>query len=372
MSRGGEWHRARLVLTAVTDKRSRMILGWWIDEIPSTVTIIRATRKMAEKYGCPDTAQFDNGKDFTSYRLTGNAWNEQHNKIGEAGWKAVSSVMDDLGCASRFTEPYHGQSKHIERAFGFFASEFDKSFESYLGSNTSDRHDESRLYVGSFDGAPARPVEELPAVEETRALFGKFAEWFNTAWKHSGQGMDGKTPAQVFEENRKSRRGLPPGFEKYVWTRLEIKTVQRNGVSHEGEWYYNPAMQAITGQEVELRVSIDDLGEAYVFTLAGEFLYEAVSGFKDSGITEENVRNVNRLRKQAKQQLEKYQNAINRLGKDKKTQLEELRDSGGGLPDTGGRSGYEPPLVIEDTREVAGGEPLSVINRRLRLPTDPD
>jgi hypothetical protein len=63
-------------------------------------------------------------------------------------------------------------------------------------------------------------------------------------------------------------------------------------------------MQAITGQEVELRVSIDDLGQAYIFTLAGEFLYEAVSEFKDSGITEENVRNVKRLRKQAKQHLE--------------------------------------------------------------------
>jgi hypothetical protein len=114
--RGGEWHRARPVLTAVTDKRSRMILGWRIDEIPSTVTIIRATRMMVERYGCPETAQFDNGKDFTSCWLTGNAWNEQHNKIGAAGRKAVSSVMDDLGCASRFTEPYHGQSKHIERA----------------------------------------------------------------------------------------------------------------------------------------------------------------------------------------------------------------------------------------------------------------
>jgi hypothetical protein len=360
------------VLTAATDKRSRMILGWWIDEIPSTVTIIRATRMMVEQYGCPETAPFDNGKDFASCWLTGNAWNEQHHKIGAAGRKAVSSVMDDLGCASRFTEPYHGQSKHIERAFGFFAAEFDKSFESCLGSNTSDRHDESRLYVGSFDGAPARPVEELPTVEETRVLFGKFAEWFNTKWRHSGQGMDGKTPERVFEENLKNRRGLPSGFEKYVWTRREVKTVQRDGVAHEGGWYYNPAMQAITGQEVELRVSIDDLGQAYIFTLAGEFLYGAVSEFKDSGITEENVRNVKRLRKQAKQHLEKYEEAIGRLRKDKKTQLEELRGLGVGLPVSGSRAGYEPPLVIEDSREVAGGEPLAAIKRRLRLPTDPD
>ena len=371
--RDGEWRRARLVLTAITDKRSRMILGWWIDEVPSTLTIIRATRAMVERYGCPDTAQFDNGKDFTSYWFTGNAWNEQHNKLGAAGRKRMSCVIDDLGCASRFTEPYHGQSKHIERAFGFFATEFDKSFESYLGSNTSDRHDESRLYVGGFDGAPARPIGELPTIEETRELFALFAEWFNGKWKHSGQGMDKKTPEEAFEENRKSKRDLPSGFARYVWTRREVKIVQRNGIQHEGGWYYNEAMQAITGQEVELRVSIDDIGKAYIFNLAGEYLYDAVSEFADSGITEENVRNVKRLRKQAKKHLEEYQNTIHRLSKDKKTQLEELRESGGELPEGGEYRYFPAPPIIEDTREVAGGEPLAVIKRRrLRLPTDPD
>jgi hypothetical protein len=62
------------------------------------------------------TARFGSGKDFASRWLTGNAWNEQHHKIGAAGRKAVSSVMDGLGRPPRFTEPYHGQSKHIERA----------------------------------------------------------------------------------------------------------------------------------------------------------------------------------------------------------------------------------------------------------------
>jgi transposase InsO family protein len=215
--RDGEWRRARLALTAITDKRRRTLLGWWIDETPSTLTVIRATRAMVEKYGCPDMAQFDNGKDFTSYWFTGNAWNEQHNKFGAAAHKMVSCVIDDLGCVSQFAEPYHGQSKHIERAFGFFATEFDKSFENYLGSNTSDRHDESRLYAGSFDGAPARPVEELPTIEETRELFAWFAEWFNTKWRHSGQGWAKKrprgclkkieSPAAIFRQGSQSTCG---------------------------------------------------------------------------------------------------------------------------------------------------------------------
>jgi hypothetical protein len=85
--------------------------------------------------------------------------------------------------------------KDTKQALRFFAAGFDKSFESCPGSGTGDRHGESRLYVGSFDGAPARPVVgELPAAGETRppprALFGKFAERFNTKRRHSGQGCD--------------------------------------------------------------------------------------------------------------------------------------------------------------------------------------
>jgi hypothetical protein len=53
-------------------------------------------------------------------------------------------------------------------------------------------------------------------------------------------------------------------------------------------------MIAIAGQQVELRVSIDDIGTADIFNLEGEYLYDAVSEFKDSGITEENARNVRR------------------------------------------------------------------------------
>jgi transposase InsO family protein len=359
VQRADGWHRVRLVLTCVLDKRSRMILGWWIDEVPSTLTIIRATRMMVENYGCPESGQFDNGRDFKSYWFSGDAWNEQRDRFGTKERNAVSCVTGDLGMAAHFTEPYHGQSKHIERAFGFFAAEFDKSFESYLGSNTSDRHDESRLYTGAFDGAPARPIEELPTPEETRALFAKFAEWYNTKHRHGGQGMNGKTPKQVFDETLRGRRGLPEGWEKYVWTRRETRTVQRNGVRDGEVWYYNEKMQAITGQQVELRVSIDDIGTAYIFNLAGEYLYDAASEFKDSGVTEENARNVKRLRKQAKKHLDRYQDAINEIRKDRKTQLEEMRD--------------RVPAIPEDAREVAGGEPLAAINRRrLRLPTDPD
>jgi transposase InsO family protein len=370
VKRADGWHRVRLVLTCIIDKRSRMILGWWIDEVPSTLTIIRATRMMVESYGCPESGQFDNGKDFTSSWFSGDAWNEQHRRFGTKERNTISCIIDDLGMAAHFTEPYHGQSKHIERAFGFFAAEFDKAFESYLGSNTSDRHEESRLYTGAFEGAPARPIEELPTIEETRALFAKFMEWYNTKHGHRGQGMNGKTPEQVFNETLRGRRDLPKGWGEYVWTRREVKVVQRNGVRDGEDWFYNEKMQGIVGKQVELRVSIDDIGRAYIFNLEGEYLYDAVSKFKDRGNTEKNVREVRRIRKEARKELVKCQAAINVLGKDRKTQLEELREQ------------QEQRVIFK----AVGGEDLAVQassgltlvkqgvkpRRLLRLPTDPD
>jgi transposase InsO family protein len=352
------WHRVRLFLTCIIDKRSRKILGWWIDEVPSALTVIRATRMMVERYGCPDGAQTDNGKEFAGYWFAGNAWNEQHLKFGSKEKKAVSSVLEDLGTTIQYTEPYRGQSKNIERFFGFCAQEFDKSFDSYLGSNTCDRHDQSKVYLGSFEGAPLRPIEELPTLEETRNLFARFEESYNSKHNHSGQGMDNRTPDVVYAENLRGRRDIPAEYQKYVWTRREIKTVQQNGVKSEGTWYYNEEMWRIIGQEVELRVSIDDIGTGYIFSLAGEYLYDTNCEFKDTGITEENVRKVKRIRKQANKHLEKYQNAINEIKKDKKTQLEELREA-------------EAAEMAETVLKVVNGEPITNNSQRILTLVEP-
>ncbi len=86
-------------------------------------------------------------------------------------------------------------------------------------------------------------------------------------------------------------------------------------------------MQQYIGQQVELRVSIDDIGQAYIFSLDGEYLFDAESSFKDKGLTEENNRDVRRKRAHAAKHLEKYEQALKELQKDRKTKLEELRDA---------------------------------------------
>ncbi|MDR2370917.1 MAG: DDE-type integrase/transposase/recombinase [Treponema sp.] len=332
VKRGDEWHIVRLSLTCITDMRSRKILGWHIDEVPSTLTIIRATKMMAEQYGCPEAFLVDNGKDFSSYWFAGDSWNEQHRKAGKRDKGEISSITGDMGTAVQFCTPYRGQSKPIERFFGFLSGEHDKAFKSYTGSNTANRIDELKLYWGSFDGKKKIPIEELPTIEEVRAIFAEFVKWYNTKWRHGGRGMDHKTPDTVFAENRRERRDIPEEYRKYVWTRREVCTVQRNGVEAGGGWYFNEEMGLIVGQKVELRISIDDIGTGYIFDLkTGSYMYDAdYNLLKDSGVKEENVRRLNRLRRAQRQRLRKEREDLNEIGKDRKTRLEELRDEEAG------------------------------------------
>jgi transposase InsO family protein len=369
----GTWKRIRPYLTMITDQRSRLIQGWCIDETPSVVTLLRAERMKVEKYGCSEQAKMDNGRDMRSNWFTGDAWEKQHGmKTDEQ--THFSSIMGDLGTASHFTLAYHGQAKNIERNFGFIASEFDKSFDSYLGSNTSDRHDESRRYVGSFEGAGKVPIEELPTLDEVRELFAKYAEWFNTKWKHSGNGMNSRTPIQVFNETKHSRRD-PILDSKYIWTRRMVKKASRIGITDNEIHYYNEAMSA--GTDYELRISIDDVNTAYVFSLEGEYLFDAVSDFKATGVREEDIRQVNKQRKAQRKKLEEYKDLIKEQSKDKLTQLEELRAAKSQNAKTGMIFDAEGGNTISlEMLKVSGGEPLAKIQpqtqkRKILLPTDP-
>jgi hypothetical protein len=159
--------------------------------------------------------------------------------------------------------------------------------------------------------------------------------------------MEGKTPDVVFEANRRTKRFIPPEFQKYVWTRRESRIIQANGVKVDDEWYFSEAMNAHIGEQVEIRISIDDIGAAYIFNQEGEYQYDAECGLlRDRGIAEENNRTVKRLRKSARKHIEKYQAAINEIRKDKKTRLEELREAEAAKP-VALKVVNGEPLVIE-------------------------
>jgi transposase InsO family protein len=353
-------------LTRFIDMRSRKITGWHIDVIPNTLTILRAFSMSVDTCGLFENLLIDNGKDFKSHWFAGSAWKERHTKPDGETLDLIEGILHDCGTLAHFCIPYRGQSKPIERSFRTDIELFSKRMDTYVGSNTATRPDEAKLYWGKINGRDK--IDVTFTLDELRKQYGEYVEWFNTEWHHSGQGMDGKTPERVFQENLTAKRELPQDMRKYLFTRREKRTVQRDGVTIDGVEYYSQKMVQYIGSEVEVRRDIDNAGTVAIFSLPERiYLFDAENDFfKDRGITEENIRSQRNAQKHAREHLSDFAKNgadIRRMVKTPAALLAEQTKR------------ENKPLVsenLEDLRQVAGGEPLAVIKRRLRLPTDPD
>jgi transposase InsO family protein len=359
-------HEGRVIrpwLTMFIDMRSRKITGWHIDVIPNTLTIMRAFSMSAETCGLFEHLLVDNGKDFRSAWFAGSAWKERRTRPEQETLDLIEGVLHDCGTKAHFATPYRGQSKPIERAFRTVIELFSKSQETYVGSNTIDRPADTKLFWGKINGRDR--IEVTYTLARLREDFAKFVAWFNSAREHSGQGMDGRTPDAVFNANLEAKREMPEATRKYIFAMRERRVVQRNGVTIDGISYYSEKMAAFTGQRVEVRRDINDIGKVAVFSLPDcVYQFDAESElFKDRGIPEENIRRVLNARKKSREHLKRYAKNAEEIRGKTKSPAELLAEN----------AAQTAPEVSEDEREVAGGEPLAAINRRrLRLPIDPD
>ena len=384
-------HEGRIFRPWVTlfmDMRSRTITGWWIDVAPNTLTIMRAFSMSVEQYGLFENMLVDNGKDFRSEWFAGSEWKERRTRpeketleliecvlqdcktnvsfsgLHRGQSKSSNGVVQDCKTDIHFATPYMGQSKPVERLFRTIIELFSKMQNFYVGSNTVDAPEYKKLFWGRINGRDK--IQVTYTLEQLRRDFAQFVTWYNSSWNHSGQGMDGKTPNAVFAETFAHKRELPEEYRKYIFTVREKRVVQRNGVSIDGISYYNPEMVRLIGEKVEVRRDINDIGKAAIFSLPDlVFQFEAESDlFKDKGITEENLRRVRKVRKQAREHLKDY-----RWDKDirnaRKTPAQILAEQ------TAEREGVQSADI--EAKKVVGGEPLAPRRKRtLRLPIDPD
>jgi len=290
-------------LTCFQDMRSRKIVGWHIGRIPSSFSIALAFRKAIIPNGSPYSLIIDNGKDYKGKHLQG-----YNVKLSNGEVANIEGVFQKFGVKCIFATPYHGQSKPIERFFGTMINDFAVNYKEYSKSNTVSTIVERN-----------RTWEEIKKdIDLTlERLISDFDEWvtkWNATHHHRGQGMNGRTPDEVFES----------GIKKYVkididdvsldslFTRDVVRTIQKNGISINGANYYSPKLYEYRGRgQVIVRINPFDMEKIEVLKLNGDFICEAVAGiYADTGITEENMKNVNRQKKNERKIKEMYDASI--------------------------------------------------------------
>lgn len=104
----------RPVMMAIQDLYSGKILSWRIAESEGADSVRLAFGDLFRDHGVPELVWLDNGRGFASKWITGGTPNRYRFKVKP---EDPVGVLTALGCEVRWTRPYSGRSKPIERAF---------------------------------------------------------------------------------------------------------------------------------------------------------------------------------------------------------------------------------------------------------------
>jgi len=254
-------HRNRWIrpwLTAWMDMRSRMLVGWEVCYLPNQTTILIATRRAIEKHGPPDMVKIDNGKDYDSEMFTGTTKKvRQKRKVLRAGYLDEDDVMGLYGwmdIRASFSIPYNPRSKRIERLFATIGSQFDSTFETYCGKDVPSRPEDINKLLKD-----PKAIGSALGLEDFAKLFGEYAQAYNNN-VHTGEGMNGRTPAELMATRESQRVILKDVLDMLlnVWCKAKVG---KNGVRVNGIYYgqYDMKLFQHFGKEVLVSYNPDDL-----------------------------------------------------------------------------------------------------------------
>jgi transposase InsO family protein len=249
-------------ITAWEDMRSRMIVGRTISAGPNQTTILTAMRQGIDRCGPPDSVKIDNGKDYDSEAWTGTTKvRRRATAKGCIDEQFVAGIYAMMDIAISFAQPYHPQSKPIERWFDTLDCQFTKTIPTYCGKD-SDRKPEYLADMLKSDKALAEAYSMVDFTE----LVDRYIEVYNNT-AHTGAGMEGRSPAQVMA-TRQSRRVLKTGVADLlmqVWSK-EL-TIGKNGICFKGLRYGQYCHELLWNQGKKVRVSYnpDDVSRISVY-----------------------------------------------------------------------------------------------------------
>ena len=285
----------RLRCSAFIDYRSRKAWATWAWEGSSRSIAATLVRGMLE-VGPPEQIYVDNGKDYEKVargaqqgsqidapipddeKAPADWWQSEYDSIERKG------LLARLGIAVTHCIPRHPQSKHVERFFRTLHERFDAAHHTYTSGSPFTRPDSTEAAMMKHrwllrKGRVAESTHPL-ASRFILACLGWITEYNNTP--HSGEGMDGRTPNQVFEEERNPNQKPAPDVKDLA---LLMCDFQRRKVAECAvriqNYRYTPrpedrmawaAMHEANETEVLVGYNSTDPEFAVALTLDGRFL----------------------------------------------------------------------------------------------------
>jgi putative transposase len=294
-------------LTTWRDCRSRKIMGFEIYlGASNSKRILSAFRTAVLAHGVPQWIMIDNGKDYDARHLQGETKKERQarNRLAKKGinetpeetnLRESQGVFTLLGVKIHHVIKYNARAKGIERWHRTVHDSFDRFIPTYCGTDNTQKPEEIAL-------------KNAPTLQDVIAMFTDWVTLYNATHKHTGHGMGGKTPNEVFAETLQTKRTATPEIlDLLLQDRSQPARVTRNGVDWDGRKYGrgSACLAGMQGKKVILRASTDDITHVVAWTIDGRRLgeVELVGRVHFLKATKEDFSKIARDRKQAKSRL---------------------------------------------------------------------
>lgn len=286
----------RPVMVGIQDIYSRKLLAHRIGETECTLLTRLAFADLFGNYGIPRKCVLDNGRAFASKAITGGAKTRFRFKIKDTDH---NGVLTQLGIDARWTLPYRGSSKPIERAWGELCERIAKH-PTIKGAYTGNKPDAKPENYGS----QAIPIEEFRAhvaceiakhnarpSRDTEAANGRsFDEAFAASYAVSPVGKaseDAMLMALLLADDRTCDR-------------------EHGAISFHGNRYWTEELHEYAGKKVTIRFDPDNLhSPVHVYTPGGVYICAApaieATGFFDQAGARHRAKLESDLRKRIKQ-----------------------------------------------------------------------
>lgn len=329
----------RPIIVAWQCLRSAKILSYRIAETEHSDVTRLSFLDACEHYTVPEFVYLDNGRGFTALMLTGGATHRFRFR-GEPD--EMKGLFVQCGTDPRFTKPYNGRAKPIERSWKDLINHIEKHpvcIGAYTGSNPLDK--------------PARTT----AVEwkKFQALVAQQVQAHNERTGRTGQDYAGRSFDQLFAEGWASV--VPRKLTRWqldLWRHTpQAVTVPSKGkspvVSYRTNGYWSDLLQRYAGQKVLLRLDPENLkAGANAYTLDGEFIAALKCVSEGAFNSSEAARDHNRARKDWENSKKRVLEAERRLSV---KQLQEL---------------YEPKALEEAEPLKASGNVVAPAFQQVR------
>lgn len=277
------------------DRHSRAVVGYVINLCePNADIVLDSFVDAVTKHGIPKRVHIDNGKDYKAHDLF-NCENPE-------------SLVSVLDVAVRHAIPYNAKAKSVERLFRTL-EDLNKLLDSYIG-NSPDNRPESMKGLNKDIAPKCISYEDFKKYAEA-----VIKEYNNTP--HSGRGMNGRTPKEVYEADLVTvRRIEPEALEMIMRRTTNAVKVNKNGVKFrelQDVWYNSETLQELAfGEKVYARYKTTDVSKIHIYNdETGEFI--CVVGFygeydygEDEAVSASTIREYGRHNRAVKEQAKKY------------------------------------------------------------------